>query len=204
MRESNPLLSPHKAEGCHYPNPDTHPLIVLSRSNTLRHFFPTPLTTCPDNPQVRVAITDKIYLKNHRQLAAQLEVSLPRGAFHGATLDLLFTGDGIAELDDASRERVLAFAEDFLDCDCEDNPYCGHPERKFIQYLLALRVEGESPEGMVESMTAEYMVYAYPGDILSFLDDAVRTLEAVEDLAGVDGYEAVAGAAGERREDLIR
>ena len=134
-----------------------------------------------------MAITDKIYLKNHRQIASQLEANIPKGAFKGATLDLVFTGEGLAKLDDATQERVLDFAQDFLDCDCQDNPYCGHPERKFIRYLLELRAQGLGPDAIVDVMTDEYMLYAYPGDILSFLDQSVRTLEAVEALAGVEG-----------------
>ncbi|GAB3683731.1 DUF5814 domain-containing protein [Salinarchaeum chitinilyticum] len=133
-----------------------------------------------------MAITDKIYVKNHRQLSSQLETSIPRGAFSGATLDLLFQGDGMEKLDEATREKVLDFAEDFLDCDCDANPYCGCPEEKFLVYLLELREEGHSPEAIVDVMSAEYMVYAYSGDVLSFLDRAVRTLEAVEDLAAVE------------------
>ena len=149
-----------------------------------------------------MAVTDKIYVKNHRQLAAQLETSIPRGAFSGATLDLLFQGEGLAKLDDATQEKVLAFAEDFLDCDCETNPYCGHPERKFIRYLLELRSRGLGPDAIVDAMTADYLVYAYPGDILSFLDDAVRTLEAVESLADVEGYEEERDRAARRKREL--
>ncbi|AGN00302.1 helicase [Salinarchaeum sp. Harcht-Bsk1] len=134
-----------------------------------------------------MAITDKIYVKNHRQLSSQLETSIPRGAFSGATLDLLFQGDGLEKLDEATREKVLDFAQDFLDCDCDSNPYCGCPEEKFLVYLLELREEGHSPEAIVDVMSAEYMVYAYSGDVLSFLDRAVRILEAVEDLAVVEG-----------------
>jgi superfamily II helicase len=134
-----------------------------------------------------VAITDKIYVKNHRQLASQLDTSFPKSAFSGATLDILFSGDGIANLDDASRDRVLEFAEDFLDCDCQSNPHCGCPERKFIAYLLELRAQGLGPDSIVDVMGDDYMVYAYPGDVLSFLDSGVRTLEAAEQLADVDG-----------------
>ncbi|MEF8779168.1 MAG: DUF5814 domain-containing protein [Haloferacaceae archaeon] len=149
-----------------------------------------------------MAITDKIYVKNHRQLASQLETNLPKGAFAGATLDLLFTGDGLAELDEATRERVLDFAEDFLDCDCQDNPYCGCPERKFVRYLLELRAQGLGPEAIVDTMTAEYMVYAYPGDVLSFLDSAVRRLEAIESLAEVEGNDEMERTAREARQAL--
>ncbi|WP_312910976.1 DUF5814 domain-containing protein [Natronosalvus caseinilyticus] len=134
-----------------------------------------------------MAITDKIYVKNHRQLSSQLETNIPKGAFKGATLDVLFQGQGLEKLDDATRDRVLDFATDFLDCDCDNNPYCGCPERKFVRYLLELRAQGLGPDAIVDVMSDDYMVYAYSGDVLSFLDSGVRTLEAAEGLARVEG-----------------
>jgi len=150
-----------------------------------------------------VAITDKIYVKNHQQLASQLETSFPKGAFKGATLDILFQGEGLAKLNEASQDRVLEFAEDFLDCDCQANPHCGCPEEKFVRYLLELRAQGLGPDAIVDVMGDDYMLYAYPGDVLSFLDDSVRTLEAVEALADVDGQPDVSKAARESRDELV-
>ncbi|WP_290818345.1 DUF5814 domain-containing protein [Halovivax sp.] len=151
-----------------------------------------------------MAITDKIYLKNHRQLCSQLETTVPKGAFKGATLDLLFQGEGLEKLDDATRERVLDFASDFLDCDCGDNPYCGCPERKFVRYLLELRAQGLGPDAIVDVMSDEYLVYAYSGDVLSFLDDAVRTLEAAEGLARVDGADETGAEIRRAKRDLAK
>ena len=151
-----------------------------------------------------MAVTDKIYLKNHRQLVSQVETSFPKSAFSGATMDILYQGDGLEKLNDATRDRVLEFAEDFLDCDCEANPYCGCPERKFIQYLLELREQGLGPQAIVDVMGDEYMLYAYPGDILSFLDDSVRTLEAAERLAEVDGRHEAGTEIGRRKRELSR
>ncbi|MBV0925597.1 helicase [Halomicroarcula limicola] len=150
-----------------------------------------------------MAITDKIYVKNHQQLVSQLETSFPKGAFKGATLDILFQGEGLAKLDDASQDRVLDFAEDFLDCDCQANPHCGCPERKFVAYLLELREQGLGPDAVVDVMSDDYLLYAYPGDMLSFLDDSVRTLEAVETLAQVDGRDEVAEEVQQRRNRLM-
>ena len=149
-----------------------------------------------------MAITDKIYVKNHRQLASQLETSFPKSAFSGATLDILFTGDGLAKLDEASRDRALEFAEDFLDCDCQSNPHCGCAERKFVAYLLDLRAQGLGPDAIVDVMGDDYMLYAYPGDILSFLDDGVRTLEAAERLADVDGRDEMSEKIRRKRREL--
>jgi superfamily II helicase len=149
-----------------------------------------------------VAFTDKIYVKNHRQLASQLETNIPKGAFAGATLDMLFTGDGLSTLDSTTRDRILDFAEDFLDCDCQANPYCGCAERKFIGYVLELRAEGLGPGAIVDVMTDDYMVYAYAGDVRSFLDDAVRQLEAVETLADVEGNDEMSAKARRARKQL--
>ncbi|MXR19937.1 DUF5814 domain-containing protein [Halobacterium bonnevillei] len=150
-----------------------------------------------------MAVTDKIYVKNHRQIASQIDTRFPKSAFSGATLDILFTGD-LSDLDETTRDKVLDFAEDFLDCGCDSNPYCGHPERKFVRYLLDLRAQGLDPESMVNVMTDDYMVYAYPGDLYSFLDDAVRTLEAVEDLAEVDDRPDEADRASRKKRELTR
>ena len=149
-----------------------------------------------------VVFTDKIYVKNHRQLASQLETNIPKGAFAGATLDMLFTGDGLSKLDSTTRDRILDFAEDFLDCDCQANPYCGCPEEKFMRYVLELRAEGLGPQAIVDVMTDDYMVYAYTGDVLSFLDDAVRNLEAVETLADVEGDEEMSDRARRAKREL--
>jgi len=149
-----------------------------------------------------VAITDKIYVKNHRQLVSQLERNFPKGAFSGATMDVLFLGKNLAKLDDATQDRVLDFAEEFMDCDCQANPHCGCPERTFVRYLLTLREGGLGPQAIVDVMGDDYMLYAYPGDVRSFLDDSIRTLEAIETLADVDGLGDQAGTARERRQRL--
>ncbi len=151
-----------------------------------------------------MAITDKIYLKNHQQIVSQMETSFPKGAFNGATMDILYQGSGLAELDDATRDRILDFAEDFLDCDCEANPHCGCPERKFTKYLLELREQGMGPDAVVDIMGDDYMLYAYPGDVLSFLDQSIRTLEAAETLADVDGQTEAGEEIRAVRENLVR
>lgn len=134
-----------------------------------------------------MAVTYKIYFNDHRKLSSQLDTHVPRSAFSGAALDTVFTGD-IDQLDDATRDKIIAFATDFLDCSCTNHPYCGHPETKFTHYLLELRTDGFSPTEIIDIMTADYGLYAYPGDILSFLDTAIRTLEAAEALAAATNH----------------
>ena len=134
-----------------------------------------------------MALTDKIRLRQHGRVSSQLDQRIPRRVFAGATLDILFTGADVEKLDDSTREQVLSFTADFMDCGCEGSPHCGHPERAFLRYVLELRAEGFDPEAIVQAMEAEYGVTAYPGDVLTFLDEAVRHLDAMEALAGVEG-----------------
>ena len=43
-----------------------------------------------DGEIIEVSITERIYIKNHSQICAQLGVRIPKKVFSGATLDLLF------------------------------------------------------------------------------------------------------------------
>ena len=139
-----------------------------------------------------VSLTEKVYLVDHHRIGRQLGRSVPRAAFAGATLDHLFTGDGLEGLDPTTQDRVVAFNRDFLDCDCRSNPYCGHPEEKFARWLLDERLDGRDPEALIDAMRDAYGLYVYRGDLISFLDDAIRRLEALADLAAVEGAESYA------------
>lgn len=149
-----------------------------------------------------MTLANALRLANHRRISSQLEERIPRRVFAGATLDVLFTGAEVERLDDSTREQVMAFATDFMDCGCQGSPHCGHPERAFLRYVLELRAEGLGPGEIVQAMEAEYGVTAYPGDVLSFLDEAVRQLDAMESLARVDGHREMAERARSRRVGL--
>ncbi|MDY6764964.1 MAG: DUF5814 domain-containing protein [Halobacteria archaeon] len=150
-----------------------------------------------------MAITDRIYIKNAYSLGQQIDKNLPRNVFHGAALDILYSSDAIEKLDPGTREQFLNFIEDFMDCGCEDAPFCGHPEEKFIRHLLELREQGHGPKDIVESLEAEYNLYAYTGDILDFLDSSVRYLEAVEEIADTLNEEGAKKEAERLRRELV-
>lgn len=134
-----------------------------------------------------MALPEKVYVRDHRRLGDRLGASIPRSAFAGATLDRLYTGDGIDALAEDAHERVIRFNRDLLTCGCDAMPYCGHPEEAFCRWVLDERLGGASPEEIVDLMGERYHVYAYPGDVLTFLDDAIRRLDAIADLAAVEG-----------------
>jgi len=74
---------------------------------------------------------DAAYFRNAERLSRILGVNVPSRAFSPASLDIVFSGESIAKMDRSLQARFTDFAREFLDCACEDAPFCGCPERKF-------------------------------------------------------------------------
>ena len=54
-------------------------------------------------------------------------------------------------------------------------------------WILELRAEGKSPEGIIDEFSDKYGMYAYRGDLINYLDQMVRYLEAIGSVAKVLG-----------------
>lgn len=148
-------------------------------------------------------ITDRIVVKDAAALSRRADRRIPRNAFHGATLDLLHEGAVFEQLDPDTADRLERFVTDFMGCGCDDEPFCGHPERRFVRHLLALRRDGLSPGAIVDSIERDYNLTAEEGDVLDFLDEAVRAAEAVADEADVLAADDVADDARRLRDDIV-
>ena len=55
---------------------------------------------------------------------------------------------------------------------------------------------------VIHELEKQYGVYAYAGDVLNYLDQAARNLEAVELIAGIFGKKEISGKARELRERM--
>lgn len=129
---------------------------------------------------------EALYLKAAERLSATLRTNISQRALHGSVLDLMSSED-LSRIDPKTREHLLNFAKDFTRCDCKETPYCGCPERKVSMKILELRTEGASPNQIIKEFGDSYGIYAYTGDLINYLDQAVRYLEAIETIAKVLG-----------------
>jgi helicase len=145
----------------------------------------------PLDTVVSLETFEAVYFKDAGRIANALNVHIPTRVFQGASYDLVFSGESIAALDKDIRDQILSFVTEFMVCPCPDTPYCGCAERKFSKRLIELRCEGISPNNIVQEISDDYGVYAYPADILEYLDQVVRNLEAIEMVAAVFGNDAV-------------
>lgn len=144
---------------------------------------------------------DAVFFKHPSQLSDALGTDIPARIF-GAGLDIVFSAEGLSKLRDNLRRIMLDFARDFMACRCKDSPYCGCAERKFSARVVELCAKGLSPEGIIAELTKQYGVYAYAGDVLNYLDQAARDLEAVELIAGLYGKKELSRKSRELRERM--
>lgn len=144
---------------------------------------------------------DSVYFRYASQLSDALGTDIPTRVF-GAGLDIVFSAEGFSKLKENLRRNMLDFAREFLSCTCKDSPYCKCPEKKFSGKVIELCAEGHEPDGIIRQLEKEYGVYAYAGDILNYLDQAARNLEAVELIAGIFGKKEISMKARELREKM--
>lgn len=120
------------------------------------------------------------YIKKLQRAAGY---KLPDGAFHPANLEAISGSMNIDGLDPSTKEQILNFFKDFLDCKCKDSPLCGCPERKFVICILELREMGLNHKDIHRHLLDEYGIDLFPADILSFLEESVHILEAIKNVA---------------------
>ncbi|HTX44581.1 MAG TPA: DUF5814 domain-containing protein [Methanocella sp.] len=128
---------------------------------------------------------DAAYFRNAERLSRILGVNVPSRTFSPASLDIVFSGESIAKLDRSLQGQFTDFAREFLDCVCEDAPFCGCPERKFSKKIIEYRFQGKDPRGISRAIAADYNLSAFDGDILGYLDRLTRNLDAIGEIANI-------------------
>jgi len=141
---------------------------------------------------------EALYLKFAERISTKLHIQISQRALHGSFLDLLSSAD-LRELENKLQRYCLDFARDFLRCTHKESPYCGCVQKSISLRILELREEGKSPEEIIQHFSDRYGMYAYQGDLINWLDQMVRYLEAIEALAKVLGKGEAAKEAGERK-----
>jgi helicase len=130
---------------------------------------------------------DAAYFRNAERLSRIMGVNVPSRTFSPASLDIVFSGESIAKLDKSLQGQFTDFAREFLDCVCEDAPFCGCPERKFSKKVVEYRLQGKDPRSISRAIASDYTLSAFDGDVLGYLDRLTRNLDAIGEIARILG-----------------
>lgn len=149
-------------------------------------------------------IAEKARFRSSRRLERVAGFRLPEKAFHGLVLETLTSRLDFDRLDPTTRAQLLEFIADFLQCGCKKSPQCGCPERRFAALVIELREAGLDHRQISAHLADIYGIDLFPADILSYLEDSVHVLEAIADVAALQGREEVAAGAREHIRTLER
>ena len=75
----------------------------------------------------------------------------------------------------------------FFKCNCRDYPECDHGKITLGRWLVDKRKDGFNPSGLAKKLHDDFELWAYPGDIFSWLDSLIHSLKAVQRIANVAG-----------------
>ena len=138
-------------------------------------------------------IADRARFRAVRKLERATGMRIPDLAFHGAFLEAVSSGINFEYLDGPLQAQLLEFVREFLSCGCRDSPDCGCPERRFARKVLELREEGLDHRQISAQLLEEYGIDLYPADILSYLEESVHVLEAIREVAAIQGRKSLGG-----------
>ena len=119
----------------------------------------------------------------HNQIANALKIKFSTRLFAESTLDIISSGEAIQKVDKKFQEALIALQVDFMQCKCQDRPFCSCMQRGISEVIVHERLKGKDPQDISNKLFRKYQIQVYPGDIFSWLDNYVKNLDAIKRIA---------------------
>ena len=119
----------------------------------------------------------------HNQIANALKIKFSTRLFAESTLDIISSGEAIDKVDNKFQDALIAIQSDFLQCRCQDRPFCSCLQRGISELIVHERLKGKDPQDISTKLFRKYQVQVYPGDIFSWLDNFVKNLDDIKRIA---------------------
>ncbi|MBR5954423.1 MAG: DEAD/DEAH box helicase, partial [Methanobrevibacter sp.] len=132
-----------------------------------------------------VEMFEKAYLSSviHNQISNALKIKFSTRLFAESTLDIISSGEAIEKVDKKFQEALIALQSDFMQCKCQDRPFCQCMQRGISEVIIHERLKGKDPQDISNKLYRKYQIQVYPGDIFSWLDNFVKNLDAIKRIA---------------------
>ncbi|MHA1303167.1 MAG: DUF5814 domain-containing protein [Candidatus Heimdallarchaeaceae archaeon] len=128
------------------------------------------------------------YLSSRLQAEVErlLKSTISSSVFSGVVLDL-YSGNTWGQNKPTSfiLDTFSNWTKYIFTCNCLDRPFCDCGEKTFSKILVDLRTKGYNPVRIATEIRKNYNIQVYPGDVYSWLDSLVHSLEAIQRLAKV-------------------
>jgi helicase len=135
---------------------------------------------------------ENIYLSSKLQseVDSAFKTHMPTRLFSGVfsdLTDLRKPQGGASRLPNWVFDLFARWTSDFFNCGCKDFPECNHGKINVGTWIVERRHEGLNPTGIAKQLRSNYELWAYPGDIYSWLDTLIHNLQAVRRVATIAG-----------------
>ena len=137
---------------------------------------------------------ENAYMSNrlNRRLGKALNINLSARLFADSTLDILSSGETISKLDPNLQDAIINMQIEFMSCKCKDRPFCKCFQEELSRRILKQRIIKKDPVDISKKLLKKYQIHSYAGDIFSWLDSVIRTLEAIRRIANAFKNQKVA------------
>ncbi|RLI55652.1 MAG: hypothetical protein DRP09_08940, partial [Candidatus Thorarchaeota archaeon] len=133
---------------------------------------------------------ENIYLSNKLQeeINSAFKTYMPTRLFSGVFSEISDASKrGAGRLPQWVFEVFGKWSTTFFNCGCRDYPECDHGKIALGRWLVTQRKAGLNPSGLAERLHREFELWAYPGDLFSWLDSVIHSLKAVQRIAATAG-----------------
>lgn len=128
---------------------------------------------------------ENAYMSNrlNKRLGNALNINLSARLFADSTLDILSSTETVSKLDSSLQDALINLQIDFMSCRCQDRPFCKCFQEELSRKILKQRLHKKDPVDISKKLLKDYQIHSYAGDIFSWLDSVIRTLEAIRRIA---------------------
>lgn len=119
----------------------------------------------------------------HTQIVNSIKTNFSSRLFAESCLDIISSGDTIAKLEQKFQDCLIKMQIDFLNCDCQEKPFCDCLQRGISYLIINERLNAKDPISISKKLYNDYQIHTYPGDIFSYLDIYLKNLDAVRRIA---------------------
>ena len=128
---------------------------------------------------------ENAYMSNrlNRRLGKALNANISARLFADSTLDILSSAETISKLDPNLQDALVNMQIEFMSCRCKDRPFCKCFQEELSRRILKQRMIKKDPVDISKKLLKNYQIHSYAGDIFSWLDSVIRTLEAIRRIA---------------------
>ena len=119
----------------------------------------------------------------HNQISNALKIKFSTRLFAESTLDIISSGEAIGKVDKKFQDALIRLQADFMQCRCQDRPFCSCMQRGISEVIVHERLKGKDPQDISNKLFRKYQIQVYPGDIFSWLDNFVKNLDAIKRIA---------------------